>query len=127
MQKIIFYEPAMCCPTGLCGVNVNPELLRISTITNHLIKNGIEVTRFNLSSNPNAFVSNREIQQFVRRFGVKVLPITVVNGKVVKTNVYPSNQEIVTFLNITEAYLCSDIGSDKKNESKSCECTGGCC
>ena len=84
MKSISFYEPAMCCPTGLCGVNVNPELLRISTVTNNLSKNGIQVERCNISSNPNAFVSNREIQQMVRRFGIQVLPITVVNGKVVK-------------------------------------------
>jgi hypothetical protein len=36
MKKMCIYEPAMCCPTGLCGVGVNPELIRISTVLNTL-------------------------------------------------------------------------------------------
>lgn len=31
MKKMFIYEPAMCCSTGLCGVSVDPELLRLST------------------------------------------------------------------------------------------------
>ena len=38
MSKLTIYEPAMCCETGLCGVGVDPELLRISTIENTLKK-----------------------------------------------------------------------------------------
>lgn len=30
MKKMKIFEPAMCCPTGICGVGVDPELLRIS-------------------------------------------------------------------------------------------------
>jgi hypothetical protein len=36
MKKMCIYEPALCCETGLCGVNVDPELLRISTVLNTL-------------------------------------------------------------------------------------------
>ena len=32
MKSMKIFEPAMCCPTGLCGVGVDPELLRISTV-----------------------------------------------------------------------------------------------
>jgi hypothetical protein len=38
MKKIKIFEPAMCCPTGLCGVGVDPELLRISTVLDTLKK-----------------------------------------------------------------------------------------
>ena len=27
MKKIEIFDPAMCCPTGLCGTNINPELM----------------------------------------------------------------------------------------------------
>ncbi len=30
MKKIEIFDPAMCCPTGLCGTNINPELMRIA-------------------------------------------------------------------------------------------------
>ena len=43
-----FFEPAMCCSTGLCGVSVDPELLRISTVLNTLKERGIEAKRYNL-------------------------------------------------------------------------------
>ena len=41
MKKMQIFEPAMCCSTGLCGVGVDPELLRISTILNTLNNNGV--------------------------------------------------------------------------------------
>ena len=32
MKKIEIFDPAMCCPTGLCGTNINPELMRIAVV-----------------------------------------------------------------------------------------------
>ncbi len=32
MKRMSIYEPAMCCDTGVCGVNVDPELVRMSTV-----------------------------------------------------------------------------------------------
>ena len=35
MKKIEIFDPAMCCPTGLCGTNIDPELMRIAgTVAN---------------------------------------------------------------------------------------------
>lgn len=48
MIKMQIFEPAMCCSTGLCGVGVDPELLRISTVLDTLKNNGAHVDRFNL-------------------------------------------------------------------------------
>ena len=41
MKTMKIFEPAMCCPTGLCGVSVDPELLRVSTVLNTLKQHGI--------------------------------------------------------------------------------------
>lgn len=38
MKTMQIFEPAMCCSTGLCGVGVDPELLRISTVLDTLKK-----------------------------------------------------------------------------------------
>ena len=43
MKTMKIYEPAMCCPTGICGAGVDPELLRISTVLNTL--DPFEVTK----------------------------------------------------------------------------------
>ncbi|MHB8130427.1 MAG: arsenic metallochaperone ArsD family protein, partial [Mobilitalea sp.] len=61
MKKMQIFEPAMCCSTGLCGVGVDPELLRISTVLNSMEKNGVTVERFNLSSAPQEFIMNKVV------------------------------------------------------------------
>jgi len=43
MKKMTIYEPAMCCSTGLCGVGIDKELLRISTVVSSLEKNGVKL------------------------------------------------------------------------------------
>ncbi|MCI2160525.1 MAG: arsenic metallochaperone ArsD family protein, partial [Oscillospiraceae bacterium] len=52
MKTMQIFEPAMCCSTGLCGVGVDPELLRISTVIETLKKHGITIGRFNLNNAP---------------------------------------------------------------------------
>lgn len=71
MKNIEIFEPAMCCSTGLCGVSVDPELLRISTVLNTLKERGIEVKRYNLtnissSSHPLFFMTCSSYASFVK-------------------------------------------------------------
>lgn len=40
METMKICEPAMCCPTGLCGIGVDPEPFHISTVLNTLKYNG---------------------------------------------------------------------------------------
>lgn len=105
MKKIQIFEPAMCCSTGLCGVGVDSELLRISTVLNTLKKNGVEVDRYNLSNAPQEFIMNKVVNNFIRDKGVKGLPITVLDGDIVITGRYPKNEELVKLLDIPENYL----------------------
>lgn len=123
MVKMIIFEPAMCCSTGLCGPIINPELLRISTVINNLEKNGVKVERYNLNSNPQAFVDNIVINEILNQDGVEVLPVTIVDGKVVKTKSYPTNDELIQFLDVPERYL----KSKKTLEVKDCCCGDKCC
>lgn len=48
-MKLKIYDPPMCCATGVCGPNVDPELLRVQQVLLTLEKRGVEVQRFNLS------------------------------------------------------------------------------
>ncbi|WP_024345935.1 arsenite efflux transporter metallochaperone ArsD [Lacrimispora indolis] len=117
MKKMQIFEPAMCCDTGLCGVSVDPELLRISTVLNALKKNGVAVDRFNLSSAPMAFVNNNTINAFINEKGVEELPAVMINEKIVITGRYPTNEELVSLLEVPASYL---------TEAKSAK-QGGCC
>jgi len=129
MSKMIIYEPAMCCSTGLCGIGVDPELLRISTVINNLKKNSIVVERFNLSDAPQEFINNNDVNKLLTTDGVEVLPIITVDGNVVLTKKYPTNKEIATMLNVSDALLGGDgkpATKVKVNRSRGCGCKGGC-
>ena len=54
MKKIEIFDPAMCCPTGLCGTNINPELMRVAVVVETLKRQGVIVTRHNLRDEPQA-------------------------------------------------------------------------
>lgn len=105
MKKMFIYEPAMCCSTGLCGVGVDPELIRISTILNTLKKKGVEVERFNLSSSPQEFINNKNVNEFINLKGVDELPLIVVDGEIVITGRYPTNDEFTDLLDLPEGTL----------------------
>lgn len=121
MKKMFLYEPAMCCSTGLCGVSVNPELLRISTVLASLKKHDIQVERYNLTNAPQEFVKNAEVNRLIAK-GVDILPVTVLDGKVVLTERYPTNDEFISMLNVPESYL-----GEKPQNSGGCCCSGGKC
>lgn len=123
MKKMIIYDPAMCCSTGVCGPGVNPELLRVSTVLNNLKNNSVLVERYNLNSNPQAFVDNEVINELLNTQGVDVLPIIMVEGEVVKVQGYPTNEEFCRLLEIPESF----IGKRATVKSKECCCKDGCC
>lgn len=124
MIKLEIFDPAMCCPTGLCGPGVDPELLRVTTVINNLTAKGIAVFRYGLSTEPQAFVDNKLVNELLLKEDVQVLPITVVDGRIVKTKTYPTNEEFAKWLNVaTEAIAAAPA---KKN-SAGCCCGDGCC
>lgn len=100
MKKMQIFEPALCCDTGICGVGVDPELMRISTVLNTLGKNGVKVERFNLSNAPQEFITNKVVNNYIREKGVDGLPVVVVDGEIVIKEKYPSNDDIIKLLEL---------------------------
>jgi hypothetical protein len=123
MKKMIIFDPAMCCSTGVCGPAVDKDLLRVATLLNNLKSHGVVVERHNLTSNPQAFVDNKIINGMLLKEGVDVLPITMVDGEVVKTKAYPTNEEFCSMLEVPENYLKLSI----KKPTQSCGCGDDCC
>lgn len=119
MKTLSIYEPAMCCSTGLCGVSYDPELLRISAAIINLKKHGIVVERYNLSSSPAKFMVNSEVNELIDDKGIKELPISEVDNKVVMTKRYPTNQEIAAFLGISLDYI-EEKAEAEKDQTKAC-------
>lgn len=120
MKRMVIFEPAMCCDTGVCGPSVDPELLRISTVINNLRSNGIVVERYNLSGNPQIFIDNKEINRMLNKDGIEILPVTMVDGIVVKTKAYPTNDEISKFLRVAGNYLKGTVERKTKGCGSDC-------
>ncbi|BCG59287.1 arsenite efflux transporter metallochaperone ArsD [Paenibacillus sp. URB8-2] len=105
MKSIEIYDPAMCCSTGVCGPVVDPELIRISAVVHNLKKKEFNVSRYNLTSEPDAFVANTLIKQLLTDEGPDVLPVILLDGQVVKKQSYPSNEELEEWTGIPASEL----------------------
>ena len=89
MPKVQVYDPPMCCPTGVCGPEVDPALVRFAADLEWLKSNGVEVERFNLAQEPAAFVGNPVVAQAIRGKD-DGLPLLLVDGKIVAQGSYPA-------------------------------------
>lgn len=130
MSKMQIFEPAMCCSTGLCGVGVDTELLRISTVLNSLKKNGVAVDRFNLTSAPMEFVNNKAVNELLNAEGVDQLPAILLDGKILIKGRYPSNEEFAKLLDIPSSFLGEATNPFKimQKSTGGCGCSdGNCC
>ncbi|MEQ6377649.1 arsenite efflux transporter metallochaperone ArsD [Bacillaceae bacterium S4-13-56] len=108
MSKIEIFDPALCCPTGVCGPNVDPELTRIANAIFILEKEGIEIKRYNLGNEPQHFVESSEIQKLLEEKGIEALPAVLVDKKLEKVGAYPSNEELAQWTGIQKARLVRD-------------------
>ena len=130
MKEMMIYDPAMCCSTGICGPSVDKNLLRVATTVSSLNKKGVKVERHNLSDNPQAYIDNIEVNKLLNEKGIDVLPITIVDGDVVKTGEYPTDEEFVSFLEIPQEYIISEKTKKVEvvnNDNTNCCGESGCC
>ena len=92
MKTIQIYDKPMCCSTGICGPQVDPVLPRFAADLDALKTAGHTVQRYNLAQQPQAFIENTEIQALLSAKGTDVLPVVMVNGRVVSRGIYPSRE-----------------------------------
>lgn len=122
MKKMYIYEGAMCCSTGVCGVSPDEELIRVSSLVDKLNKSGAKIERFNLTNNTKEFVENKTINNLLREKGEDILPVVMVNGEVLMTGKYPSNEEFYEML-----FLTDEAKEETNNDGGSCCSGSGCC
>jgi DNA mismatch repair ATPase MutS len=99
ISQVEIFDPPMCCPTGLCGPTLDQTLLDVSEMLLALKAANVSVERYQMTSHPNVFIQNSEVMRLVRERQMEALPITVVQGRVIKVGVYPSLAEIQSALN----------------------------
>ncbi len=101
MKKLEIFDPAMCCSTGVCGPSIDDNLMRVATVINKLKEKGFEIKRYGLASEPFEFISNPLINDILGSEGADILPVTILDGEVVKKGEYPSNEEFSLWFDAT--------------------------
>ena len=92
--KVEIFDPSLCCPTGLCGPTIDPVLLDVNEMVLKLKEQGVTVERYLITQQPQAFMANPEVFRLVHEQQLAALPITVVNGRVIKSGAYPTLAEV---------------------------------
>ena len=94
MPSIQVFDPALCCSTGVCGVDVDQQLVGFSADVDWAKQNGANIERFNLAQQPMEFAENNLVKGFLERSGEEALPLILVDGEVALAGRYPSRVEL---------------------------------
>ena len=100
MTRLQVFDPPMCCSTGVCGPQVDPQLPRFAADLQWLQKQGLEVERFNLTQQPQVFVQNAVVKQALVDEGERCLPLVLVDGQIVSRGVYPERDELAALAGV---------------------------
>jgi hypothetical protein len=99
-KSLKVYDPAMCCPTGVCGPNVDTALLEFAGAVKTVAAQAVSVDRWNLAQQPQAFTQNAEVKDLLAKLGVKGLPFIFVNDELQWTGRYPTAEELFFWFGI---------------------------
>ena len=94
MAIVQVYDKPMCCPTGVCGPQIDPVLPRFSADLKWLSDQGNQVERFNLAQQPEEFANSSAVQELLSSEGVDCLPLLVIDGKIVSRSEYPTRENL---------------------------------
>jgi hypothetical protein len=122
MKAIQVFDPALCCSTGVCGVDVDQALITFAADLDWAKQNGAKIERFNLAQEPLAFADNRTVKGFLERSGQEGLPLILVDGEVAMAGRYPNRAELARWAGLAEAPITP---ADAK-QSGCCGGSGAC-
>lgn len=127
MKKLEIFDPAMCCSTGVCGVEVDPVLVQCNADLLWLAEQGVTVNRYNLSQQPQAFAANPAVLKEIEA-GMERLPLTLIDGQIVATGAYLSRDQLIQKLDLTPAAApMTESPFRVQVNSGCCKSGSGCC
>ncbi len=124
MTKLAIFEPAMCCETGVCGVDADTVLINFTADTEWLKKQGLDVQRFNLAQEPAAFIGDPVVKTEINEHGESCLPLLVLDGAVVSRGRYPNREQLQALAGLESKSLATENPA-KDNNTTSCGCAAG--
>lgn len=100
MKSIQIFDPVMCCESGVCGTDVDQQLVTFSADLDWAKQQGAQVQRFNLAQQPLEFANNQVVRGFLERSGAEALPLTLLEGEVALAGRYPNRSELARWTGI---------------------------
>ncbi|MBC8258823.1 MAG: arsenite efflux transporter metallochaperone ArsD [SAR324 cluster bacterium] len=148
MTKVTVYDPAMCCSTGICGVELDQNLVDFAADLDWLKSQGTEVVRINLSQEPALFADNSQVKMVLDGAGTEGLPVIIVDDSMQSFGRYPDRGELAQMVGVDHAgattpgkttagsSCCDDAGNEQTKASSGCcddsgneqtKTSSGCC
>jgi len=116
MKNIQIFDPALCCSSGVCGVDVDQSLVSLAADLDWAKQQGLVVERFNLAQQPMDFAQNATVRGFLERSGAEALPLVLVDGEVALAGRYPNRAELTRWAGLAAAPALAEVAP-----------AGGCC
>lgn len=122
--QIEIFDPALCCSTGVCGTDVDQNLVTFAADAAWATAQGASLTRHNLAQEPLAFAQNETVARMLKVTGESALPLTLLDGQVALAGRYPTREELSRWLGL------GDAGLSELTMAAPAPCCGGetdCC
>jgi hypothetical protein len=110
----------MCCNSGVCGVDVDQQLVSFAADIAWLNEQGKSIERFNLAQQPMAFAESTVVKDFLQRSGVEGLPLILVDEEIALTGRYPRRSELARWAGVSVLPVQPAAATGTAT-------TGGCC
>jgi hypothetical protein len=130
MKTLTIYDPAMCCPTGICGAEIDQKLVAFAADLDWLKSEGIEVRRINLSQEPALFAENEQVKTILENSGIEGLPVILADDEMQSSGQYPDRVKLAQMVGVTTAQSagqasaaatgCCGQSSDAEKSSSGC-------
>ncbi len=120
MTTLEVFDPALCCPTGVCGVDTDPELVRFASDLAWVAEQGVTVNRHNLAQDPAAFAANPLVVREMEA-GMARLPVLLIDGELASTGLYPTREQLARRLGLVKPRITIGQGGS------TCTPGSGCC
>jgi hypothetical protein len=127
MPRISIYDPPGCCSTGVCDPGLSDQMTQFATAIDALMKAGHDVARFNMASEPGAFVENTVVKHALDTDGMDCLPMVLLEDDIVSKGSYLNRAELGDKIGIeipTAAASASCCGESDTKEAEASSCCG---
>ncbi len=130
MPRISIYDPPGCCSTGVCDPGLSDQMTQFATAIDALMKAGHDVARYNMGTQPGAFVENAAVKQALDTDGMECLPLVLLGDEIVSKGAYLDRAGLGQKIGIeipsaAKSSCCGPAPSEKTEEkAEAASCCG---